>query len=69
VHQKSKKVMNHLKQIANHPENVEPGNINCPSCNADIDGVEHFRDQASVHEYAISGLCQSCQDDAFCGGE
>lgn len=26
---------------------------------------EHFRDDLSLREYQISGLCQKCQDDVF----
>ena len=29
------------------------------------DGPERFRDPGSVSEYALSALCQSCQDRAF----
>jgi len=27
--------------------------------------MEDFRDQLSIKEYNISGLCQKCQDDTF----
>ena len=30
---------------------------------------EDFRDELSRREYAISGLCQTCQDSVFGGGE
>ncbi|NOQ37383.1 hypothetical protein GQ472_00715 [archaeon] len=36
----------------------------CPICDAKIG---RFRDELSKREYAISGLCQRCQDD-ICGG-
>lgn len=36
----------------------------CPICGIKID-MKAFRDKLSVKEYAISGLCQKCQDDIF----
>ena len=37
----------------------------CPLCGAEINGVEEFRDEASIREYGISGLCTKCQDKTF----
>lgn len=37
----------------------------CPLCKAKINGVDDFKDAASIKEYSISGLCQSCQDKTF----
>ena len=37
-------------------------NRSCVDCN---DTNVTFRDTESVNEYAISGLCQSCQDSVF----
>jgi hypothetical protein len=34
----------------------------CPLCRKTITS---FRDLLSEREYAISGMCQSCQDDIF----
>lgn len=36
----------------------------CPICGIKIDMVA-FRDELSVKEYEISGICQKCQDDIF----
>lgn len=36
----------------------------CPSCTKEIK-TDEFRDQLSVKEYTISGLCQDCQDMVF----
>lgn len=36
----------------------------CPICDKEI-VINNFRDEKSRKEYAISGLCQSCQDDIF----
>jgi hypothetical protein len=35
---------------------------NCRTCNKPIG---EFRDQLSVQEFGISGMCQSCQDSVF----
>jgi hypothetical protein len=39
----------------------------CVACGSQVyDGNEHeFRDEESIHEYDISGLCQKCQDQTF----
>ena len=36
----------------------------CPSCNGTVCAGD-FRDDLSLRESQISGLCQSCQDVAF----
>lgn len=36
----------------------------CPTCGRKIK-VGQFRDQLSVKEYRISGMCQVCQDEVF----
>jgi hypothetical protein len=36
----------------------------CPFCGKLV-GIEDFRDNLSVREYRISGLCQQCQDKFF----
>lgn len=36
----------------------------CTTCPAHID-ITKFRDETSVREYGISGMCQDCQDSAF----
>lgn len=36
----------------------------CPSC-AKVIKTDEFKDQLSVKEYVISGLCQDCQDLVF----
>jgi len=36
----------------------------CSSCKQKIDPTK-FNDQISAREYAISGLCQKCQDRIF----
>lgn len=36
----------------------------CPFC-AELIFEEHFRDELSLREFEISGLCQACQDKMF----
>lgn len=36
----------------------------CASCGKPV-FPEDFRDEVSVKEYTISGLCQECQDEVF----
>ena len=36
----------------------------CPTCEHKIDPNE-FRDEQSLREYRISGMCQKCQDIVF----
>ena len=36
----------------------------CPFCEKRIN-LNEFRDELSLKEYTISGLCQSCQDEFF----
>ncbi len=44
-------------------EQVEKGN--CPFCKKAIHPNSEFRDELSLKEYGISGLCQECQDKTF----
>lgn len=36
----------------------------CPFCHSKVD-IKDFRDELSLKEYTISGLCQKCQDETF----
>jgi len=38
----------------------------CMTCNGN---ASSFRDELSIREYSISGMCQMCQDQIFNGGE
>ena len=42
-------------------------NGNCPFCKSEIK-FSDFKDDLSLREYQIFGLCQKCQDEFF-GGE
>jgi hypothetical protein len=37
----------------------------CPFCGKRLNLATEFRNEKSVREYGISGLCQSCQDETF----
>ena len=37
----------------------------CPSCRKIIDITTEFRDEVSMREHDVSGLCQKCQDEVF----
>lgn len=36
----------------------------CPFCGREVN-VDEFKDELSVKEFIISGLCQRCQDEVF----
>jgi hypothetical protein len=36
-----------------------------PDCKKEIDPKTHFKDDLSLQEYRISGLCQECQDALY----
>ena len=40
-------------------------NCTCVSCGAENITEESFRDELSLREFHISGLCQDCQDSVF----
>jgi hypothetical protein len=44
-------------------ENLKAGN--CPVCGKTIDPDTDFRDSVSLREWAISKMCQKCQDSIF----
>lgn len=44
-------------------EAVEAGN--CPFCGKVIHPNTEFKDELSLREYKISGICQTCQDKTF----
>jgi ssDNA-binding Zn-finger/Zn-ribbon topoisomerase 1 len=39
-------------------------NGKCPLCGEDIN-MESFKDDVSIKEFKISGICQKCQDSIF----
>lgn len=44
-------------------ELVEAGH--CPCCKHKIGSPSNFKDELSLREFFISGLCQDCQDQVF----
>lgn len=53
-----------MKQMGfgEHVKKVEAGK--CPMCGKPID-MNTFKDDLSLKEFRISGMCQACQDDIF----
>jgi len=37
----------------------------CAVCHKKVDPKTDFRDELSLKEYSISGMCQECQDKIF----
>lgn len=52
------------RMIFGHQEPAPDGA--CVSCR---EAVGPFRDQLSLAEHRVSGLCQKCQDETFGGSE
>ena len=50
-----------LKQLGFTEEVNDVENNICPFCKEPID-ISDFKDELSIKEYEISGLCQKCQD-------
>lgn len=46
-------------------QDVPLGEANCVTCGTMIGTPSHFRNAISLREYAISGMCQKCQDSVF----
>ena len=61
--EKSAEVAEFLESMFGRTTAIE--NEMCVSCKEDI---RDFRDDLSKREYAISGLCQQCQDGVFGAG-
>jgi hypothetical protein len=53
-----------MKQVGYIRETSLVRNKKCPLCECDII-MSDFRDNLSIREYKISGLCQACQDEIF----
>lgn len=46
-------------------QDVPLGLADCVTCKTKIGTFSHFRNAISLREYAISGMCQKCQDSVF----
>lgn len=55
---------NILKAMGLHKEVARLGKGQCPTCGKAMMGAE-FRDELSLKEAQISGMCQECQDAVF----
>ena len=63
---KSSEIENFLNNITNRTEAIEENFcVNPPiGCGKKI-VINEFRDEISLKEYRISGMCQKCQDNFF----
>ncbi|MEA4956931.1 hypothetical protein SDC9_07477 [bioreactor metagenome] len=43
----------------------EKEEVKCPTCNSIFNPQKDLRNQLSIDEYRISGMCQNCQDNVF----
>ena len=57
-------IKNNLKSLGFEAEVMLADSGLCPFCFTAIDPA-NFKDELSVAEYHISGLCQACQDTTF----
>ena len=55
-----------LSNLAGKSREIQLASELCMLCNGN---ANTFRDDISKREYAISGMCQVCQDQVFNGGE
>jgi len=66
----SKPMSNKSQPMIDAIESVFPGtkeaidHSKCPLCKASIDKTK-FRDELSLKEYYISGMCQACMDSIW----
>ena len=51
--------MGRIKEMLSYKEEGK-----CPFCKQPVD-INEFRDELSIKEYNISGMCQKCQDEFF----
>ena len=65
---KSEGVENVLTKLAGGDRREAIKNGVCLFCNASVT-PESFTDAISNREYAISAMCQACQDKTFGGGD
>lgn len=58
--------LHHLNKMINSLEELRryKAQGKCPNCKKDM-SKEKFKDEISVKEFKISGLCQVCQDEIF----
>ena len=62
---KSKAIDDLLTSITGVDRKGEIVKMNCVWCKKNIPSPQDFRDENSLREYMISGMCQQCQDDTF----
>ena len=55
-----------LSMLAGKSREIQIASELCMTCKGN---ASSFRDELSIREYSISGMCQMCQDQIFNGGE
>lgn len=55
-------MLEEISQFLNTPRSMAFGQQSCVMCGGE---ASEFKDDASKKEYAISGMCQGCQDRFF----
>ena len=61
---KSDKLKNYIDEVMGFNVELKIKLEHCPVCMEEINR-DDFRDQLSLREFDISGMCQSCQDITF----
>lgn len=56
-----------VKELAQKEGRPDPKPGECPFCNKKPPFT--FKDEISKKDYAITGLCQECQDQVYSGAE
>ena len=62
---KSEKIDDLFKNLYGVDRKTSITNCTCVSCGAENITEKSFRDEVSLREFHISGLCQVCQDKVF----
>lgn len=60
--QKDPQIVHLLNKM--YPRDVSIANNQCVFCRSRVN-EQSFRDQISLREFRISGMCQACQDGTF----
>lgn len=57
--------MDRIKELLNMLGDPKVWGQRCPTCGTQDRDAFNFRDEISVDEFKISGMCQRCQDSVF----
>lgn len=66
---KAKDIENFLENVYSRTSSIKSNRCIPPpiGCGKEVT-LKSFRDELSIREYKISGLCQQCQDEIFGNG-